>query len=49
MAAASSEPDVEASPDLGVHEDEVAESMYVLGTILMYGGGVFLIAYFVFM
>ena len=49
MEIASSESEVGASADICVETDAVSEIWYVLGTVLIYGGGVGLVAYFLLM
>ena len=49
MEIASSESEVGVSADMCVEKDAAWEIWYVLGTVLIYGGGVGLVAYFLLM
>ena len=49
MEIASSESNVGVSADTCAETDAVAEIWYLLGTVLIYGGGVGLVAYFLLM
>jgi hypothetical protein len=48
MEATSSVPEVGASPDMISQKDADSEVLYDLGIILIYGGGVGLVVYFLF-
>jgi hypothetical protein len=43
-----STPEVGASPDVRSQQDAVSKSLYDLGVLLMYGGSVALVIYFLF-
>ena len=49
MEIASSESEVGVSADMCAEKDAVSEILYVLGIVLIYGGGVGLVAYFLLM
>ena len=49
MEIASSESEVGVSADMRTDTDAVSEIWYLLGTVLIYGGGVGLVAYFLLM
>jgi hypothetical protein len=49
MEIASSESEVSVSADMRGDTDTVSEIWYLLGTVLIYGGGVGLVAYFLLM
>jgi hypothetical protein len=48
MSTAQVEPD-DASPDIVARRQTIAEAVYALGVILMYGGGMGLVVYFLLM
>jgi hypothetical protein len=48
MEVGISTPEVGASPAIGSQKDAGSKALYDLGIILMYGGGVGLVVYFLF-